>query len=166
MTGAHVRPAVVADYGAIAELTVAAYGADGQLEGDHDYAEHLRDVETRAKGGEILVAVDVSGAVLGAVTYVLPGSPFAEVARPGEAEFRMLAVAPAAQGRRIGDALARACIGRAVEQNCTAVVICVRDMAAPARRMYDRIGFTRAPELDWSPYAGVDLLGLRLELQS
>lgn len=157
-----VRPAVPADFDAIAELTVAAYGADGQLDGDHDYDKHLRDVATRAGEGELLVAVDA--AVLGSVTYVLPGSAFAEIARQGEAEFRMLAVAPAAQGRGVGELLARACIARAEEQGCQAVVICVRDIGAAARRMYDRIGFSRIPERDWSPYPGVFLLALRLDL--
>jgi ribosomal protein S18 acetylase RimI-like enzyme len=159
-----VRPAVPADFGAIAELTVAAYGADGQLDGDHDYDEHLRDVATRAGEGELLVAVDSDDTVLGAVTYVLPGSAFAEVSRQGEAEFRMLAVAPAAQGRGVGELLARACVARAEEQGCQAVVICVRDIGAAARRMYDRIGFSRIPERDWSPYPGVSLLALRLDL--
>jgi ribosomal protein S18 acetylase RimI-like enzyme len=158
-----VRPAVPADFDAIAELTVAAYGADGQLEGDHDYDTHLRDVASRAREGGLLVADD-AGAVLGSVTYVLPGSEYAEIAREGEAEFRMLAVAPDAQGRGVGELLARACVARAEEQGVQAVVICVRDIAAPARRMYDRIGFSRLPERDWSPYPNVSLLALRLDL--
>jgi ribosomal protein S18 acetylase RimI-like enzyme len=159
-----VRPAAPADYEAIAELTVAAYGADGQLEGDHDYDTHLRDVAPRAREGQLLVAVDAAGLVLGSVAYVLPGSEYAEIARDGEAEFRMLAVAPAAQGRGVGELLARACVARAEEQGCHAVVICVRDIAAAARRMYDRIGFSRMPERDWSPYPNVSLLALRLDL--
>ncbi len=60
--------------------------------------------------------------------------------------------------------LARACIARAEEQGCQAVVICVRDIGAAARRLYDRIGFARIPERDWSPYPGVLLLALRLDL--
>lgn len=159
-----VRPAGPADFDAIAELTVAAYGADGQLEGDHDYDTHLRDVASRAREDGLLVAVDPAGAVLGSVTYVLPGSEYAEIAREGEAEFRMLAVAPDAQGRGVGELLARACVARAEEQGFHAVVICVRDIAAPARRMYDRIGFSRLPERDWSPYPNVSLLALRLDL--
>lgn len=159
-----VRPAVPADFDAIAELTVAAYGADGQLDGDHDYDKHLADVAPRARVGELLVAVDAGDAVLGSVAYVLPGSKYAEIARAGEAEFRMLAVAPAAQGRGVGELLARACIARAEEQGCQAVVICVRDIGAAARRMYDRIGFSRIPERDWSPYPNVSLLALRLDL--
>ncbi|MBM0235487.1 GNAT family N-acetyltransferase [Micromonospora sp. STR1_7] len=166
MTGLLVRRAEPVDFPAVARLTVAAYEADGQLKGEHGYGAVLADVSTRAASGEVLVAADEStGAVLGSVTFVLPGTPFAELSGPGEAEFRMLAVDPAAQGRGVGGALARACVDRATELGCTAVVICVRaGMAVSAHRLYERLGFVRAPEKDWSPLAGVDLLGLRLEL--
>jgi ribosomal protein S18 acetylase RimI-like enzyme len=120
-------------------------------------------VAARAVHGEVFVAVD-GDRVLGSVTFVLPGTRYSELSRPGEAEFRMLAVDPAAQGRRVGEALVRACLARAVELGCVAVVICARDFSAPAHRLYDRLGFVRTPELDWSPVAGVDLLALRLDL--
>lgn len=166
MSGLLVRLADTADFPAVARLTVAAYEADGQLKGEHGYGAVLADVSTRAGSGEVLVAVDeATGAVLGSVTFVLPGTLFAELSGPGEAEFRMLAVDPAAQGRGVGAALAQACVDRAGELGCRAVVICVRaGMAVSAHRLYERLGFVRMPEKDWSPVAGVALLGLRLEL--
>jgi ribosomal protein S18 acetylase RimI-like enzyme len=165
MTGILVRDATPADFDAISRLTVSAYGDDGQLDVGHPYAEVLADVAARARAGELLVAVDEgSDEVLGSVTLVLPGSPYAEVSRPGEVEFRMLAVDPVAQGRGVGETLVRACITRAAERGCDAVVICVRDVAATARRLYDRLGFAPIPERDWSPYDGVRLIALRLDL--
>ncbi|MEV0805857.1 GNAT family N-acetyltransferase [Micromonospora sp. NPDC050200] len=166
MTGLLVRPAAPTDFAAVARLTVAAYEADGQLKGEHGYAEVLADVTKRAANGEVLVAVDeATGEVLGSVTFVLPGSPYAELSGPGEAEFRMLAVDPSAQGRGAGAALAGACVDRAVALGCSAVVICVRSgFAVPAHRLYERIGFVRTPEKDWAPAPGVELLGLRLDL--
>ncbi|SCG53580.1 GNAT family N-acetyltransferase [Micromonospora coxensis] len=166
MTGPTVRPATPADFAAIARLTVAAYEADGQLKDESGYAEVLADVSNRAAAGEVLVAVDgASGAVLGSVTFVLPGTPYAELSGPGEAEFRMLAVDPAAQGLGTGATLVRACVDRATALGCSAVVICVRDgLAVAAHRLYQRLGFVRTPEKDWSPVPGVQLLGLRLEL--
>ncbi|MFF5175467.1 GNAT family N-acetyltransferase [Micromonospora sp. NPDC000089] len=166
MTGLSIRSAGPADHAAVARLTVAAYEADGQLKGEHGYGATLADVATRAAHGEVLVAVeDATGAVLGSVTFVLPGTRYAELAGPGEAEFRMLAVDPAAQARGVGAALARACLDRAAELGCAAVVICVRaGMADAAHRLYRRLGFVRLPAKDWSPAPGVDLLGLRREL--
>ncbi|WP_018587751.1 GNAT family N-acetyltransferase [Salinispora arenicola] len=161
-----IRPVEPADHAAVARLTVAAYEADGQLKGEHGYADVLADVDSRVAHGEVLVAVDVgTKAVLGSVTFVLPGTRYAELSEAGEAEFRMLAVDPAAQGRGVGAALVEACVTRASELGCSAVVICIRDgLATSAQRLYQRRGFVRAPELDWSPLAGVLLRGLRLSL--
>jgi ribosomal protein S18 acetylase RimI-like enzyme len=158
-----VRPATPADYPEIARLTVDAYTADGQLTTEAAYAPVLADVAGRADAGELLVAVD-GQRVLGAVLFVHPGGHYAEVSGPGEGEFRMLAVDPAAQGRGAGRALVRACVERAVAVGCHAIVISVRDFARAAQRLYDGAGFTRLPERDWSPAPQVRLLALRLEL--
>ena len=95
-----VRPAAPADYPQIAVLTVAAYRADGQTHPGHQYEPQLGDVASRVASAQVLVAVDEGdGAVLGTVTFALPGTAYAELSRPGQAELRMLAVDPAAQGR-------------------------------------------------------------------
>jgi ribosomal protein S18 acetylase RimI-like enzyme len=159
-----VRPAAPADYPGIARVTVAAYEADGQVAGPaQEYRETLADVPARAGAGELLVAVDDTG-VLGAVLFLRAGSPYTEVARDGEAEFRMLAVDPGAQGRGIGRALVTACVERATALRCPAVVICVRDFAVPAQKLYESLGFVRAPDRDWLPMPEVRLLALRLDL--
>ncbi|WP_329104170.1 GNAT family N-acetyltransferase [Micromonospora sp. NBC_01699] len=165
MTDLLVRAAVPAEFATIAGLTVAAYRASGQLNSEHDYTSTLNDVAGRAAAGELLVAVDTrTDEVVGSVLFVLPGTPYAELSGPGEAEFRMLAVDPAAQGRGVGETLARTCVARAAESGADAVVICVRDFVTGAQRLYARLGFVRTPERDWSPGVGVDLLALRLEL--
>ncbi|MGC5049843.1 GNAT family N-acetyltransferase [Micromonospora sp. DT48] len=167
MTEVLIRRAEPADFAGVAQLTVAAYEADGQLKHEPAYADALGNVSARAEHGDVLVAVDrESGRLLGSVTFVLPGTRFAEMSRPGEAEFRMLAVDPAAQGRGAGAALVEACVARAIELGCTGVTICVRDgFAEPAHRLYRRRGFVRQRERDWSPAPGVDLLALYLPLR-
>jgi ribosomal protein S18 acetylase RimI-like enzyme len=158
-----VRVARPEEYPEIGALSVEAYRADGQL--PEHYVQFLSDVRARAEYGVVLAAIDEgTGAVLGAATFVLPGTALAEVSTEGEAEFRTLAVAPGAQGRGVGEALVRACLDRAADLGCQAVAICTRDIAATARRLYERLGFQRAPERDWSPVPGVKLLALRREL--
>jgi ribosomal protein S18 acetylase RimI-like enzyme len=76
----------------------------------------------------------------------------------------MLAVDPAAQGRGVGRALVRACVERSLGAGCTAVVICVRDIAVAAQKLYESFGFERTPDLDWSPLPDVRLWALRLPL--
>lgn len=160
-----VRAATRADHDEIARLTVAAYEADGQLEGEIGYERVLADVATRAAHGEMFVAVDDdSDKPLGAVTFVMPGGRYSELAREGEAEFRMLAVDPAAQRRGVARALVEACIDRAAALGCTALVISVRDFAEAAQRLYEKFGFVRQPERDWKPMPQVQLLALYLKL--
>lgn len=162
-----VRDARPADYEAVGRLTVAAYRADGQLDGETGYEPVLADVGARAAGNHVFVAVDdVTGQVLGAVTFVLPGSRYAELSRDGEAEFRMLAVDPGAQRRGVARLLVRACLERAASLGCSSMVICTRDFAASAHRLYTSLGFVRQPDLDWSPVEGVQLLGLRCDLRA
>lgn len=162
-----VRVAIPEDFQAIGELTVAAYRGDGQTWSGHSYESFLLDAAGRSGAGTLLVCASDEG-VLGAVLFVEAGSGYSELAREGEAEFRMLAVAPWAQRRGVGEALAAACLERARELGCRSVVICVRDFAVDAQRLYKRMGFVREPSLDWSPreYAGVLLLGLRYDLVS
>lgn len=165
MSSILVRLAHPGDYESVGQLTVTAYRADGQVAPGNPYESSLADAAGRADSGQLLVAEDEStGRIMGTVLFVLPGTRYAELSRPGEAEFRMLAVDPGAQGRGVGEALVRACLDRATGHGCDAVVICTRDFAAAARRLYARLGFERVPERDWSPMPGVNLLALRIGL--
>jgi len=147
-----VRPATEADYPVAGELCVAAYLADGQLVGPAEgYGRQLRDIATRIVDNDVLVAETDDGTVAGCVTFVMAGSPWAEAASEGVAEFRMLATDPAAQGQGIGRALVDACLDLAADRGCHAVAIFVREGNDIARRMYEKRGFVRAPEMDWSP---------------
>ncbi|HSL32611.1 MAG TPA: GNAT family N-acetyltransferase [Candidatus Limnocylindrales bacterium] len=141
-----VRPE---EFAAVADLTVAAYYGvpDDQT---HGYVSELRDVAGRAGACLVLVAVDASGRVLGAVTYVDgPGNAWAELEREDEAGFRMLAVAPDAQGRGIGRLLAQAVIARARTAGRGGIAIFTRPSMATAHRLYESLGFLRDPERDW-----------------
>jgi ribosomal protein S18 acetylase RimI-like enzyme len=92
------------------------------------------------------------------VTYAEHGTPYAEVSGPGEAEFRMLAVAGAARQRGVGETLVRACLDRARAAGCACLRLSTQPDMLAARRLYDRLGFRRTPEHDWSPLPGVELL--------
>ena len=96
-----VRPALPAEYGAVAEVTVAAYRADGQLDEDNRYESRLRSGADRARDREGRVGWDGAGVGVGGVTLGVPDSDLAGLSVPGEAEFRMLGVAPPAQRRGV-----------------------------------------------------------------
>lgn len=158
-----VRRADPPEYAQIGRLTVAAYRADRMIPDGSRYDEQLADAAARADGAELLAAV-IDGRVVGGVTFCRYGSPFAEISRPGEAEFRMLAVDPSARGSGVGEALVRAVLGRARDSGAEAVVLSTPDTALAAHRLYLRLGFVRLPERDWEPVAGVRLSAYRLPL--
>ncbi|WP_344654518.1 GNAT family N-acetyltransferase [Cryptosporangium japonicum] len=159
-----IRTALPAEYAAIGELTYDAYATDGLLANDSGYADELRDAEHRATHCDLLVAIDEQGRLLGTVTFCLPGSPFAELSREGQAEFRMLAVAPAHRGRGVGSRLVRECLDLATRHGARSVVLSTKPQMASAQRLYDRFGFSRLPQLDWAPMPGVELLAYRKSL--
>ncbi|MFB8443678.1 GNAT family N-acetyltransferase [Streptomyces niveus] len=167
-TGFIIRAVEPAEYAVLGEITARAYLDDGLLDfgADDPYLERLRDVAGRAAGAEVLVAVDAGegGGVLGGVAYVVAGSAWAEVAGDGEAEFRMLAVASAARGRGVGDALVRECVARARAEGCVRVRLSTQKAMLGAHRIYERLGFVRTPERDWSPVPGLSLLTYSLEI--
>lgn len=145
----HVRPARPGELEVVGEITVAAY-APFTLGPDDPYLAQLRDARSRAEQAELWVAVDEgSGEVLGSVTTCPPGSPWREVSRDGEGEFRMLSVAPAAQGRGIGTVLVQHVLGHYRAAGAHAVVLCSLVEMTAAHRLYARHGFTRLPERDW-----------------
>jgi ribosomal protein S18 acetylase RimI-like enzyme len=151
-----VRAAGPADFPRIAELTVGAYVDDGLAPAE--YVPTLADVAARAVVADLLVACADDGPILGSVALVLDGH-FGEVTTgPEEAGFRMLAVDPGARGRGIGELLVRACLERARTAGKRRMVLSTDTRMAAAHRLYERLGFARLPERDWSPLPGIDLL--------
>jgi ribosomal protein S18 acetylase RimI-like enzyme len=156
-----IRPATAAELPAVGALCVAAYAPF--LDGDAAYLETLRDAAARAAAAELVVAVEADR-LLGTVTFVPAGGPLGEIAAPDEAEFRMLAVDSAARGRGVGIALMRYVLGESRRLGKAGVVCSSLAEMRAAHRIYARLGFRRAPERDWSPLPGVDLLAFARSL--
>jgi ribosomal protein S18 acetylase RimI-like enzyme len=158
-----MRRAEPRDHQAIGEITVAAYASLPEAP-ESGYTDKLRDAETRDREAELWVAVDDADSVLGTVTITHDGSPWREIGRGDEGEFRMLAVAPDAQGNGVGAALVELCVNRFREVGAPGIVLSTLRAMSPAHRLYERHGFVRAPERDWSPVPGVELVAYHLDL--
>ena len=167
MTSFTVREARPDELDAAGRLVAEAYAAADFVGADaHGYLDTVRDARGRSRHCPILVAAEEgSESLLGCVTYVPgPGNPFAELERPGEAGFRMLGVAPSAQRRGVGEALVRACIDRGRAAGRHGLAISTGPDMLPAHRLYERLGFRRAPDRDFDPVPGVHLLAYTLAL--
>jgi len=157
-----VEPARPEDFAAIARLTVDVY-VGGQLATDA-YTPQLADVAGRALRSDLLVARDADGRIVGSVALVVSGD-FGEVTTSEEeAAFRMLVVEPDARGRGIGELLVTTCLQRARAAGKRRMVLSTDPRMTAAHRLYERMGFRRLAERDWSPMPGIDLLVYSLDL--
>jgi ribosomal protein S18 acetylase RimI-like enzyme len=157
-----VEPARPEDYPRIAELTVGVY-VDGGL-ATPAYAPELADVEGRASRSELLVVRDTAGRVVGSVALVLAGDFGNVTTSNAEAAFRMLVVDLDVQGQGVGRLLVTECLERARAAGKRRMVLSTDPLMTAAHRLYERLGFTRLPERDWSPVPGVDLLVYAIDL--
>lgn len=156
-----MRPALPSELDALGALTAQVYVDGGYTE--ESYTPVLRDAAARARSAVLLVGVD-GDELLGGVTVAEHGTPFAEIARPGECEVRMLAVSPAARGRGAGSALMTACAERAREVGAHGLVLCTQPSMTAAHTIYHRMGFVREPARDWRPSPTIELLVYTLAL--
>lgn len=154
------------EHAALAELTIVAYEAleDGVL--DDGYVAEVRDVAARLAAGDVVLVAADGDRLLGGVTFVVdPSSPSAEFDGHDEAGIRMLAVVPDAQGRGVGTALEQACVDRARAAGLRRIVLHSTPWMHAAHRIYERLGFLRAPELDFVPLPEIPLLGFVKDLE-
>lgn len=162
---------------AVGEIRVAAYRAGGFLSPDSHYGPILRDLGADGNG-EVLVAVlparadqladqsaaPPAGRILGTI-MLQPWPHSGRVAQgPDEAEVRALAVAPDAQGSGVGAALLHGVVERARKTGVGHLVLCTMTEMRAAHRLYERAGFVRLPDRDWSPEPGARLLAYGLPL--
>ncbi|MDT7578980.1 MAG: hypothetical protein QOK35_244 [Pseudonocardiales bacterium] len=142
-----IRRAGLPDADAVGVLTEGVYRAEGF--GSDEYAPMLRDGRARIDGAVVFVAT-LGGTIVGSVALALPATRFVNVCRPDEAEVRMLAVAPDARGRGIGDALMDACERHAHAAGLAGVVLSTEPAMRTAHRLYLRRGYEPVPERDWA----------------
>ena len=164
-SGVRVRAARPREYDQVADLVVRGFldGPYGHLPVSLERAALLRDSAGRAAAGTLLVAVDSrededededaedegadggaagpADTVLGTLTLLRPGTPASRLARPDEAELRILAVDSAARGRGVGEALVRGTFAVATDWGARAVVLDTGQLNHPAQRLYERVGF-------------------------
>jgi len=164
-----VRDAGPGERGTIQAVTLSAYqeyaaSIPAAWEG---YRQNIIATLAAAAPGTQIVAIDgdrVVGAVLlypAGTSMGVPGGALVTLASP---EVRLLAVAPSARGRGVGAALMNECIRRARSAAATTLTLHTGDLMQAAMRLYERIGFERAHDLDLEPQPGIIAKGYRLDL--
>ncbi len=106
-------------------------------------------VNVRARG-DVLVAQDAHGIVIGMVVAVPSGSPACRFAKRGEAELHLLCVHPDKRRSGVAAALVEAAIAVAREAGARQMILWTQSSMTAAQRLYVKHGFERVPRLDFS----------------
>jgi len=165
LTRAGVRVRLVAphEYDAVSRLSVEAYAHDYEL--SDEYRESIADVASRAREHEVWVAEDLTdGSILGTVATPRSGGHLSPLSEEGEVDFRLLAVAPAARGRGVGELLTRHVIELARQRGAERVVMNSGPRMLAAHRLYHRLGFVRLHERETRRVEGGVLLAFGYDL--
>jgi predicted N-acetyltransferase YhbS len=169
MHGLQIRDARQNDHDAIQEVTLSAYQEYAALMPAHweSYRQNILATLAHVEPAEQIVA-EQNGTIVGTVLLYPAG---AAITAPGDSpvtrswpELRLLAVAPAARGHGVGEALVRECVRRARQSGAAVLTLHTTDMMKAAMRLYDLLGFVRASELDFHPAPNVTIKGYRLDL--
>jgi GNAT superfamily N-acetyltransferase len=170
VSGLTVRGAGPGERDAIQTVTLSAYQeyAASIPAAWESYRQNIIATLAAAAPGTQVVAID-DDRVVGAVLLYPAG---ASIEKPGGTtltltwpEVRLLAVAPSARGRGVGAALMNECIRRARSAAATTLTLHTSDLMQAAMRLYERLGFERAHDLDLEPQPGIIAKGYRLDLQ-
>jgi GNAT superfamily N-acetyltransferase len=168
--GLRIRDARSDDRDAIEAVTLAAYEQYAALMPAHweGYRQNILATLAAAQPDAQIVAEE-EGRIVGTVLLYPAGTVMAgfggESITLAEPEVRLLAVAPEARGLGVGVALMNECIRRARQSGAAALTLHTTDIMQAAMRLYARLGFRRAPELDL-PVPGETIKGYRLGLEA
>ena len=165
-----IRDARPGDRSAILAVTLAAYEQYAAALPPPLWALYRQNIEATLADVRpaAQIVAEEAGALVGAVLLYPAG---AAMANPGGTsvtfacpEVRLLAVSPAARGKGVAGRLMDECIQRARAAGAPALTLHTADMMAVAMRLYERMGFVRATDLDFSPAPGYTAKGYRLPL--
>ncbi|MBD0318747.1 MAG: GNAT family N-acetyltransferase [Gemmatimonadetes bacterium] len=147
--------AAYAEFAAVMELAAWA-GLDGAVRAALD---------TEGAGVERIVA-ERGGELVGSVMLYSPSVDAygGAVKRASWPELRLLAVAPGARGAGVGQALVEECARRARLSGASELGLHTSESLRAAVRMYERMGFVRAPEFDFRPEGAELVMAYRLPL--
>jgi ribosomal protein S18 acetylase RimI-like enzyme len=139
-------------------VNAVALAAFEQFRGEYsDWPEFSKTVGAMASladGGEVIVATR-DDRIVGAVAYMGPGAPKADIFHPAWPVIRMLVVDPAERGHGVGRMLTDECIQRARRDGAREIALHTSRIMRVALALYLRSGFVmvrQCPPIFGVPY--------------
>ena len=164
--GVSVHDAGPEDMATIRDVTLAAYGEyASEIPAFWDAYRQNILTTLASPGPAAQIVAELDGTIVGTVLlYPAGASAYGTSAKLASPEVRLLAVVPEARGHGIGLVLMQECIERARRSGAGSLTLHTTDMMRSAMRLYARMGFVPAPELDFHPAPRLTVKGFRLQL--
>jgi predicted N-acetyltransferase YhbS len=154
-----VRKAAPADYAAIRQVVIEAYGQYAWDLGPElfpRYLADLLDLDRHARHGTLMVA-EVGGQIRGSGAFYPDSSVQGLAWPPGWAGGRGLAVHPAARSQGVAGAMLSVCERLARNAGAPVFAFHTGSFMSGAISLYEQLGYSRAPDfdVDLSAYYGI-----------
>jgi len=136
------------DASQVQNLLSRCYVEEGHT--DSEIAREHFTYEKVKQRGDLYCAVSNTGELGGMIIFAPPTGPARKIAAPDEAEMHLIAVAPEARGTGLASSLVERFESRARELGFKKLVLWTQPTMIAARRLYERHGYHRDPERDFS----------------
>ena len=148
-----IREAGAGELGEVERLVKAAYREFQPLMPAAAWDRWMDNIsEALQTPGGVVLVVSQRGKIEGAVTFYPDAGQAHQGQWPaGAGAIRLLAVRPGSRGRGYGVRLTQACLRLAGELKVPTIFLYTGTSMAAARRLYEKLGFKRAPEFDRDP---------------
>lgn len=164
-----LRNARATDHEAVRTVTLLAYEEYAAFMPPEIFEEYRRNIlDTLDPNGPAECIVAEQDGMMGGSVLLFPAGVAVQtpagLVRLEWPEVRLLAVVPSTRGQGVGEALMQECMRRARQSGAMALTLHTHEIMQAAMRLYERMGFERAPELDFRPAKDVLVKGFRLNL--
>ena len=152
-TDVRIREGTAAEQDQVEALVRTAYREFKPLFPEEVWQAWMDNVwETVHSPAGVIIVAESGGKIQGVVKFY-PDSSRAGMGKwpPEAASMRILAVHPESRGKGYGSLLARECVRRAQDLKIATIYLYTGPFMAAARHIYEKLGFTRAPEFDRDP---------------
>jgi GNAT superfamily N-acetyltransferase len=168
MTRVVVRDAHPNEREAVAVLTRLAYAEYETIMAPDAWRGLSGAIDAALASNERIerIVAEYDGALVGSVMLFPPSAKVYDFSdeRATWPELRLLAVPPAWRGKGVGELLVGECVCRARAMGASELGLHTSHSMQSAMRLYERCGFVRAPERDFTPEGTEVIEGYRLPL--
>lgn len=160
-----IRQALSHEHEAMADITRTAYSEYAGSRSPEYWDRYEQDTRKTILAGSLLARViaEMDGKIVGSAIICAPyeWKMGAKLVKNPYPEMRLLAVLPDYRNYKIGGELINACEEWVKSQGFDHITLHTTNLMQTAKAMYERRGYERFPEIDFTPSPDFEVLGYK-----